>query len=178
MPPRARSHGSSAERQRRERSLLFPFCLFCSSGFLSARNMLASLTCSRKCCSQGGYAPRPHPHVVRGAAAAAPQVLGLLPVRESSNARVHTFMFFFSFWPSDPDVLVIWVVSGAQASRYHILLEGRLVSVLHSLVNFVHGHFRLQHPVCLSLCICLWCSVLWTCLCLHTLVYVHHCLVC
>jgi hypothetical protein len=40
-------------------------------------NVLVSLTCSWKCCSQGGYANRPHPHVVRGAAAAAPQVLGI-----------------------------------------------------------------------------------------------------
>jgi hypothetical protein len=152
VPPRARSHGSSAERQRRERSLLFPLtCLVLFVGVVKrVCNMLSSLTCSWKCCSQGGYASRPHPHAVRGAAAAAPQVLGLLPVRESSNACVRSFMFFS--WLSDPDVLVFWVVSGALASRYHKLLEGRLVSVLHSLVNFVHGHFRLQHPVSAYLC--------------------------
>jgi hypothetical protein len=78
VPPGARSHGSSAERQRRERSFLFAFFFFLLIGVVvRVGNVLVSLTCSWKCCSQGGYANRPHPHVVRGAAAAAPQVLGI-----------------------------------------------------------------------------------------------------
>jgi hypothetical protein len=39
----------------------------------------ASLTCLWECRSQGGCARRPHPHALRGAPAAAPEVLALLP---------------------------------------------------------------------------------------------------
>ena len=57
-------------------------------------NLLASLICSWKCRSQGGYASRPHPYAVRGAAAAAPKVLGTLPVREPSNCCVLSLLVF------------------------------------------------------------------------------------
>lgn len=110
-------------------SFLLSFFLFVA---VVARvgNWLASLICSWKCRSQGGYASRPHPHAVRGAAAATPQVLGTLPVREASNGCVRAFLFFLAY---NPDMLLFWVVSEALASLYRKSLEGRRMYVLHPL---------------------------------------------
>lgn len=93
LAPTAMGAQQSVNAGKGHCSFLLIFFVFLAV-FARVGNLLASLICSWKCRSQGGYASRPHPYAVRGAAAAAPQVLGTLPVREACNGCVRAFLFF------------------------------------------------------------------------------------
>ena len=132
MPPRARSHGSSAERQRRERSLLFPFDFFCS--WLLLRVLVI---CWRRSSVRGNAAAKVDMQVDLTHMLC--EVLLLPPLRCSvlcllgrplMDVCVPSWLVFLAY---NPDLLLFWVVSEALASLYRKSLEGRRVYVLHPL---------------------------------------------
>lgn len=124
------------------------------------------LTCLWKCRSQGGCARRPHPHALRGAPAAAHEVLGLLPI-SSVDA-----VCFGGTWMSDLTLCLRVVFLGCfQELWRHLLANRRKVSMLVciSLVNFifvyVHQTLRTRRQVvfmCSSVCAC---ALVCPCLC-------------